>query len=76
MTNPDYVVNARSVVDGGYHYMVNRSDGWKILFHWASDPHEEHQLAPLTDYRGILDRLNKLLREYEHEMPLSPSIGR
>jgi arylsulfatase A-like enzyme len=66
ISNPKYVVNLRSVVNDGYHYIFNRYDGWKALFHWATDIHEEHNLAASKDHQGIVDHFDKLLAEYEN----------
>src|SRR5262249_25423165 len=34
------VLQMRSVVAEGYHYIVNRYDGRQELYHWAADLHE------------------------------------
>jgi arylsulfatase A-like enzyme len=59
----------RSVVDGGYHYIVNRRrDGTlerQELYHWAADPHEKDNLIASPEHQDIQARVKELLRQYE-----------
>jgi arylsulfatase A-like enzyme len=65
VSNPEYVVNLRSVVEEGHHYILNRYDGWKGLYQWPADIDEKYNLIASKDQHGLINRLNKLLRQYE-----------
>ena len=57
------VFRMRSVIDEGYHYIVNHHDGKQLLFHWIDDPYEERNLALRPEQTERIERLHALVRE-------------
>ena len=59
--NKTWIFKMRSVIDEGYHYIVNHHDGKQQLFHWIDDPNEEHNLARRPEQAERIERLHALV---------------
>jgi arylsulfatase A-like enzyme len=58
-----WIFKMRSVIDEGYHYIVNHHDGKQQLFNWIEDPYEERNLARKPEQAERIERLDALVSE-------------